>query len=193
MNKKDFPKWIFKTKNGQTYAFRNVNCKEGFKVAVRVGMDGVLVFGKNSSCPNLYYMNSQEYASLEDFKGSNGNGFKGFEVGCVRSDGSYWFSDCFFEPGLIAEDFNDVKKLLLAFYDNYKARYAPTKKQLDRIQKMMELRGEKFVKAYFYQQFPFGDFNNLCRDSAQKIITGLQWIEQRKPLSNVYVNPNWIT
>lgn len=115
MNKKDFPKWIFRTNKGLTFAFRNLRCIEGFEVAVRVGPDGICVFGKNGFSPNFFYMNEQNFASLNDFIGSKGEGFKPYEVGCVRLDGSLWFSDCIYEPGLLEEDYEELKSLLTAF------------------------------------------------------------------------------
>jgi hypothetical protein len=115
MNRNDFPNWIFVTHEKQPYAFANLSCTEGFKVAVRVGWDGVCVFGREGLSPSLYYMNQHEYAVLADFKGSNGIGFKAYEVGAVRLNGSLWFSDCMYEPGLINKDFQELKSLLLLF------------------------------------------------------------------------------
>lgn len=122
MMNNQFPTWIFKNKHGMPYAFKNLKSVEGFTVAVRVGWDGVCIYGKNGISPSLYYMNSQEFASLEDFKGSKGQGFKPFEVGAVRIDGSYWFSDCIFEPGLVSEDFIELRNLLLTFAEDFKRR-----------------------------------------------------------------------
>lgn len=116
VNKHDFPKWIFKTsKQGFPFAFRNLRCVDGFHAAVRVGFDGVCIFGKNGQMPNLFYMNPIEFATLEDFKERKGRGFKAYEVGCIKGDGSPWFAYCLEEPGLIEEDYEELKSLLLAF------------------------------------------------------------------------------
>ncbi len=192
--KSKFPNWIFKTRNEMTVAFKDIRCVEGFKIAVRVGLDGVNVFEKNSGfIPNSFYMNDIEFASLEDFKGSGGEGFKSFEVGCLRFDGTHWFSDCMYEPGILDEDFEEIKSLQSAFYQRYLSIQKPTQKQLIRINKMMELRGREFVHNYFYSKFPNGDFDTMTRESAQKVITGLRWIEPHEPLRNVYINHEWIS
>ena len=193
MLSKQFPKWKFKNKTGLLYAFRNLRCIEGFQVAVRVGVDGVMIFGKNGFSPNLFYLNPKVTASLEDFAGKKGEGFKPFEVGCVRSGGNHWFSDCIYEPGLIDEDYEELKSILMAIYTDYQNNHLPTQKQIDRIQKMKEVRGEEFIKDYYYSYYPSGDFKHLTRKSAQKIITGLQWIEPRKPINNVYESQEWIS
>lgn len=98
-----FLKWIFTNKDGLTYVFRDLNCIAGFQVAIRVGLDGVILFGKNGFGPNLHYLDPRVTASLADFSGSKGEGFRPFEVGCIRRDGEYWFSDCIYEPGLIKD------------------------------------------------------------------------------------------
>jgi hypothetical protein len=192
MDKGKFPKWIFKTINGFTYAYRNIRCVAGFDVAVRVGVDGVIVFGKNGLSPNLFFMNCEEFATLEDFKGSKGEGFRPFEVGCVRLNGSHWFSDCIYEPGLIETDYEELKSLLLTFHHDH-IQNLPTKKQLERINRFIDLRGKNFVEKYFYSKYPNGDFENMTKESAQKVITGLQWIEPRSPLKNVYTHTEWIS
>ncbi|KZE67977.1 hypothetical protein AWM68_17550 [Fictibacillus phosphorivorans] len=186
--KKNYPKWIFKTKGEVTAAFRNLQCINGFPIAVRVGLDGATVFGKNDLSPNLHYMNKEEFACLEDFIGKGRKGIKAFEVGCIRLDGSLWFSDCMYEPGLIEEDFNDLKSLLFNFYVNH----LPTEKQTNRIKRLVEHVGEDRVKDYFLSKFPDGDFKNMNRQQAQKVITGLQLLEPRKPIYNVYADPQWL-
>ncbi|RHW36041.1 hypothetical protein D1B31_18330 [Neobacillus notoginsengisoli] len=188
--KEKFPGWRILNKEGITVAFKDLQCIEGFKVAVRVGLDGVLVFGKNNLTPSLGCMNPFDFASLADFKGKSGEGIRPFEVGCVRLDGSIWFSDCIYEPGLIEEDYNELKSILLAIHN---LQSKPTKKQLARIKRMKELRGEQFIKDYFFSKFPTGDYENLTRENAQKIITGLQWIEPKAPLKNVVCKREYIS
>ncbi|MEK3992764.1 hypothetical protein [Robertmurraya sp. FSL R5-0851] len=80
--------------------------------------------------PNLHYLDPNVTASLEDFNGSKGEGFRPFEVGCMRRDGEYWFSDCIYEPGLIEEDFKELKSLLLAIHLEYQNNYLSTHQQL---------------------------------------------------------------
>lgn len=119
MNQKDFPNWIFVNKDGVTFAFKNLLSIEGFNIAVRVGPDGVCIFAKKGISPSLYYMNPYEYATLQDFKGSNGLGFKAFEIGGWKRDGTLWFLDCIYDPGLVHEDYQELNAILLAFYRNY--------------------------------------------------------------------------
>lgn len=116
---KQFEKWIFTEKDGFTYAYRNLRSIEGFKFAVRVGLDGVILFGKNGFGPNLHYLDPHVTAALEDFDGKRGEGFRPFEIGCIQRNGEYWFSDCFYEPGLIDEDFKELKSIMLAIQLDY--------------------------------------------------------------------------
>jgi len=61
----------------------------------------------------------------------------------------------------------------------------PTEKQLSRIHRLVEYKGEDFVYKYFKRKFPEGDFGDLTKEQAQKIITGLQTYEDRKPVLGV--------
>ncbi|MFT9494374.1 MULTISPECIES: hypothetical protein [Bacillota] len=188
-----FPKWIFKERNDELAAFKNLRCVEGFSFAVRVGYDGVSVFGKNGERPSFFYMNEIELAKLEDFQGSKGEGFASFEVGCVRRDGGLWFAECLYNPGVLEEDFEELKLILKNFHRDCYERYLPTDKQLKRIQRMIDIRGKQFVESYYSSKFPEGDFEHLTKKQAQKIITGLQWIEPRKPIGGICVNEEWIS
>ncbi|MCS0824664.1 hypothetical protein NX029_11845 [Cytobacillus firmus] len=121
------PKWLIKTRGNFPYAFRDLRCKDGFNIAVRVGFDGVIAYGKNGNAPNFFIMSLETFASFEDFKGSSGEGFRPFEVGCVSLNGHPWFAECFYNPGLLEEDFVELKEVLLTFYhlskDNEQASY----------------------------------------------------------------------
>jgi hypothetical protein len=61
----------------------------------------------------------------------------------------------------------------------------PTQRQKDRIKRLIDHTGEVFVFDYFKRKFPDGDFNNLTKEQAQKIITGLQTYELRNPVLGV--------
>ncbi|WP_335690023.1 hypothetical protein [Cytobacillus firmus] len=111
-----FPKWMIKNRGNFPYAFRNLRCKGGFNIAVRVGFDGVITYGKNGIAPNFFIMSQETFASFEDFKGHSGEGFRPFEVGCVSLNGHPWFAECFYYPGLLEEDFIELQAVLLTFY-----------------------------------------------------------------------------
>jgi len=55
-----------------------------------------------------------------------------------------------------------------------------TKKQLNAVQKIRNDIGEDVVKEYFYKHFHGGDYNNLSKKQAQKLITGLQPLPDRR-------------
>lgn len=116
---KKYPDWIFREKDENIYAFKNVRCVEGFSVAIRIGLDGAVVFGKNGNKPNFFYMNPHDFANLEDFAGRNKEGIRAFELGCVGLDKQVWLSDCFFNPGLVEEDHQQIISLLTAFTQTY--------------------------------------------------------------------------
>lgn len=120
--KNQFPKWIFRNRNGITVAFKNLRSVEGFFVAARVGPDGLLVFGKNGNLPNLHYMYKEDFSSLEDFKGKSGEEIRPIEAGCIGFNDNIWLADCMYEPGLIAEDLDELKQILLAFHHEYKSK-----------------------------------------------------------------------
>ncbi len=49
----------------------------------------------------------------------------------------------------------------------------PTVKQRAVIEKIIAYYGINQVEAYFHDRFPGGDFSNMTRKQAQKIITGM--------------------
>ena len=66
-----------------------------------------------------------------------------------------------------------------------------TDKQKNIINKIISKLGVQRVKAYFDQQFPFGDYDDMTRREAQKIITGLARFMPIKPIPGVH-QPSWI-
>lgn len=111
---KEYPEWVIRENDEHIYAFKNVRCVEGFSIAIRIGFDRAVVFGKNGNKPNFFHMNPHEFANMEDFKG-NIEGIRPFELGCVGLDKKVWLSDCFYTPGLGIEDFQEIHLLLSKF------------------------------------------------------------------------------
>lgn len=68
----------------------------------------------------------------------------------------------------------------------------PTSKQRSRIARIVEHVGLDFVKRYFCKHFPRGDFDNMTRKQAQKIITGLDYCLPKKPIYGVWNNYSWM-
>lgn len=61
-----------------------------------------------------------------------------------------------------------------------------TLKQQNRVNKIIEFLGIDYVTEYINRFFQPVDMNNLTKDQAQKIITGLAHKLPRKPVFMVY-------
>lgn len=49
----------------------------------------------------------------------------------------------------------------------------PTEKQVNRVKKIEEYLGKEEVLAYFKKFFPSGEYNDMTKKQAQKIISGM--------------------
>lgn len=114
----EFPNWRVVQKDAVVYAFKEVECVEGFSVAVRVGYDGIHLFAKAEK-PDPYWLTEGHFATLQDFCGSKGEGFQLIQVGEMSANGDLSFSDCLFEPGLKEDDFLELKKVLQYFGEQF--------------------------------------------------------------------------
>lgn len=68
---------------------------------------------------------------------------------------------------------------------NQEDKTKPSEKQIGRIERLIAHLGKDEVIRYFASKFPKGDFENMTRKQAQKVITGLQVFEPRKPIYGV--------
>lgn len=60
-----------------------------------------------------------------------------------------------------------------------------TDKQKGRINKLLKYANLEEIKAYFYKKFPKGDYDNMTRKEAQKVITGMDYKVPSPFLRNV--------
>lgn len=63
---------------------------------------------------------------------------------------------------------------------------SPTDKQKNAIKKIINHIGKESVEKYLDKFFPGRNLNNMTREQAQKIITGLSHKVPRKPVYRVY-------
>lgn len=68
----------------------------------------------------------------------------------------------------------------------------PTEKQIKRVQKIIDHIGVKEVESYIRHFYSEVNINDLEKNEAQKIITGLQFRLPRKPWGGEPMSMSWI-